>query len=61
MLRVALRDVLNERTVIGQKVRGNMYGLCVPNLAVFEAVLRRVQHREEAQLCADAEVRDDDV
>jgi hypothetical protein len=56
MLRVALRDVLNERTVIGQKVRGNMNGLCVPNFAVFEAVLRRVQHREEAQLCADAEV-----
>lgn len=38
-----------------------MNGFCVPNLAVFEAVLRWIQYREEAQLSADAKVRDDDV
>ena len=61
MLGVALRDVLDQGAVIGQKVRCNVNGLCMPDLTVFQAVHGRVQCRQEPKLGADAEVRDNDV
>lgn len=61
MLRVALCYMLDEGTVIRKEVRCNVDGLRVPNLAVLQAVLLWVQSRQEAKLCPDAEVGDDDV
>lgn len=61
VLCVTLRDVLDERAIIRQKVTGNVDSLGVPDFAIFQAVLRRVQYRQEPQLCSDAEVRNDHV
>ena len=33
----------------------------MPNFAVLQAVLLRAQRGQEAQLCPDAEVGDDDI
>jgi len=44
MLGVALHDVLDQWAVVGQKVRGNVDCLRVPDFAVFETILIGVQH-----------------
>ena len=41
VLRVRLRNVLDQRTVIRKEVGGDMDCFCVPNLAVFQAKLLR--------------------
>ena len=61
MLSIALRDVLDEGTVVGHEVAGDVDGLRVPDLAVLEVVLLRVQRGQESQLRADAEVRNDHI
>jgi len=57
VLCVALSYVLDERTVVGQKVGGYVDRLCVPNLTVLQTELLGTQSRQEAQLRPDAEVR----
>jgi len=61
MLGVALHDVLYQRAVIWQKVRGNMNSLCVPDFAILEIILSWVQYRQKTQLCTDTEIRDNHV
>ena len=61
VFRVALRDMLDKRTVIWQKVRRDVDCICVPNFAVLKAVLLGIEHCEEAQLRPYAEVRYDNV
>ena len=56
VLGIALCDVLDQGTVVGQEVRRDVDGLRVPDLAVLEAVLLRVQSGQEPQLRADAKV-----
>lgn len=38
-----------------------MDSLSVPDFAVLETVLSRVQYRQKTELCADTEIRDDHV
>jgi hypothetical protein len=61
VLGIALHDVLYQRTVIWQKVGSDMDSLSVPDFAVLETVLSRVQYRQKTELCADTEIRDDHV
>ena len=56
MLGIALRDMQDERAVIGQEVRGYMDGLGVPYLTVFQAVLLLVDRCQKSQFRAYAEV-----
>ena len=61
VLRVTLSNVLYKRAVVRHEVGGDVNSLCVPDLAILQVVLLWVERRQEAQLCTDAEVRDDDV
>ena len=61
VLGIALRDVLDQRAIVGQEVRCDVDGFRVPDLAVLEAVLLWVESGQEPQLCADAKVRHDHV
>jgi hypothetical protein len=61
VLGIALHDVLYQRTVIWQKVGSDMDSLSVPDFAVLETVLSRVQYRQKTELCPDTEIRDDHV
>ena len=56
VLGVALSDVLNQWAVVGQEVGRDVDSLGVPDLAVLQAVLLRVQSGKEPQLRTNAEV-----
>jgi hypothetical protein len=56
VLGVALHDVLYQRAVIWQKVGGDVDSLSVPDFAVLETVLSRVQYRQKTELCANTEI-----
>jgi len=61
MLRVTLSDVLNEGAVIRHEIRRDVDSFCVPYFAVFQIVFLRVQCCQESQLCANTELRYNDV
>ena len=57
VLGIALRNMDNQGTVVGQELGGDVNGLGMPDLTVFEAVLLLVESGQEAQLRSNAEVR----
>lgn len=61
VLRVTLRNVLNEGAVGGQEKARDVDGFRVPQFAVFNRELLRVEDGQETQLCPNAKVRHDDV
>lgn len=58
---VALSDVLNQGTVVGEEVAGQVDCFRVPDLAVLERVGLRLLQTQEAQFCSDTEVGHHDV
>lgn len=48
MLSIALRYVLDQRTVVRHEVTGDVYGLRVPDFTVLEVVFLRVQRGQES-------------
>ena len=56
MFCVALSDVLNQRTIVWEEIRGDVDCLCMPDLAVFETVFLWAEGREESELRSDTKV-----
>ena len=56
VLGVALSDVLDQWTVVGQEVGRDVDSLGVPDLAVLQAVLLWVQSSKEPQFRSNAKV-----
>ena len=56
VLGVALSDVLDQRAVVGQEVGRDVDSLRVPDLAVLQAILLRVQSSKKPQFRTNAKV-----